>query len=291
MFNNFLFQKSCHLWDNVEICGGVRGATNDVTIRCIRFACWIRKATCTHAHTPKFAIFIAVPRQQCFANEPQFLVMRTLRVFFFLIEHDGLFSEASATRQTVYCCIFWAERLVATMTTICVGKCHNHSTYRNFESISGMYKADMPMLWESQLMQHVYTPHTITEFLVSHICMSFTSPVFLIVTTSYDNVSTKTISSDSLCFLYKHVYSLYNLVEALCLFRDAETTCYTQRPQCRRSHGEGGGFVTFLYQMDVKCRSCDAWIIKVLGFIYVLFDALKTRVIISLMYQHKVFSK
>ena len=75
-------------------------------------------------------------------------------VSLFLTEHDGLFSEASATRQTVHCCIFWAQRLVATMTMICVGKCHNHSTYRNFESISGMYKVNMPMLWETQLMQH-----------------------------------------------------------------------------------------------------------------------------------------
>ena len=42
-----------------------------------------RQGKRTYAHSHKFAIFIAFPWQQCFANEPQFLVMRTLRVFVF----------------------------------------------------------------------------------------------------------------------------------------------------------------------------------------------------------------
>ena len=29
MFNNFLFQKLCHLWDNVEKYGTARKATHD----------------------------------------------------------------------------------------------------------------------------------------------------------------------------------------------------------------------------------------------------------------------
>ena len=45
----FFFRKSHRLWDNVEKYGGARGATNDVTIWRIRVACWISKATCTHA--------------------------------------------------------------------------------------------------------------------------------------------------------------------------------------------------------------------------------------------------
>ena len=44
------FRKSCRLCDNVEKCGGAREATIDVTIRRIRVAYWISKATCTHAH-------------------------------------------------------------------------------------------------------------------------------------------------------------------------------------------------------------------------------------------------
>jgi hypothetical protein len=59
------FFKSCRLWDNVEKYGGSRGATTDVTIWCIRDACCISKATCTHAlahvrtHTHKCVIFVA----------------------------------------------------------------------------------------------------------------------------------------------------------------------------------------------------------------------------------------
>jgi hypothetical protein len=50
MLNNFFFLKSCLLWDNVEKCGRVRGATNDVTVLRVRVTCWISKATCTYAH-------------------------------------------------------------------------------------------------------------------------------------------------------------------------------------------------------------------------------------------------
>jgi hypothetical protein len=49
-FSNFFSRKSCRLWDNVEKYGGARGATNDVTTWRIGVACWISKATCTHAH-------------------------------------------------------------------------------------------------------------------------------------------------------------------------------------------------------------------------------------------------
>jgi hypothetical protein len=51
-------RKSHLLLDNVEKYSGDRGATNDVTIWCIRVACWKSKATCTHAralaHTPGY---------------------------------------------------------------------------------------------------------------------------------------------------------------------------------------------------------------------------------------------
>jgi hypothetical protein len=60
MFNNF-FRKSCRLWDNVEKYGTVRQATDNNIIRCLRFACWITKATDTHS---QYVIFIAFPRQQ-----------------------------------------------------------------------------------------------------------------------------------------------------------------------------------------------------------------------------------
>ena len=55
------FQKSCHLWDNVEICWRAGQATDDNTIRHMQFACQITKATNTH---PKYIICVAFPLQQ-----------------------------------------------------------------------------------------------------------------------------------------------------------------------------------------------------------------------------------
>jgi hypothetical protein len=56
MFNNFFFQKSHRLWDNIEKHGRDQGATNCVRIWYISVACCIRKARCTyvhaHAHAP-----------------------------------------------------------------------------------------------------------------------------------------------------------------------------------------------------------------------------------------------
>jgi hypothetical protein len=50
MFNNFFSRKSCCLWHNEEEYGGAGQATADNTIRRMRFACWITKATDTHTH-------------------------------------------------------------------------------------------------------------------------------------------------------------------------------------------------------------------------------------------------
>ena len=73
MFGNFYVRKSCHLWDNVEKCGGTEGATNDVTIWRVRFACWIRKATCTRAYPQEYVIFVAFSRRQWFRERASLL--------------------------------------------------------------------------------------------------------------------------------------------------------------------------------------------------------------------------
>ena len=52
IFNNFSFRKSCRLWDNVKKLHGTSGNTNDHTIWRMHVACWISKATHTHAHAP-----------------------------------------------------------------------------------------------------------------------------------------------------------------------------------------------------------------------------------------------
>ena len=53
MFNNFFFENSAVY---VEKYCRARGVINYVTIWRIRFACWISKATCKHAHTHAHAL-------------------------------------------------------------------------------------------------------------------------------------------------------------------------------------------------------------------------------------------
>jgi hypothetical protein len=55
MISNFFFRKPCRLWDNVEKYGKAREATDDDTIWCVRFACWISKTTRAHAHAHAYA--------------------------------------------------------------------------------------------------------------------------------------------------------------------------------------------------------------------------------------------
>ena len=61
MFYNFFPLKSCRLWDNVEMYGTARQATNDNAIKCMRFSCWIPKATDTHSD---YIILIAFRQPQ-----------------------------------------------------------------------------------------------------------------------------------------------------------------------------------------------------------------------------------
>ena len=57
----FFFRKSCPLWDNVEKYSTERKDINYSIILCMRFVCWISKATDTHS---EYVIFIAFPLQQ-----------------------------------------------------------------------------------------------------------------------------------------------------------------------------------------------------------------------------------
>jgi hypothetical protein len=57
------------LWDNVDKYGTAKQATDDI-IWCMRFACWITKATDTHS---EYAIFIPFLRQQWLSEFPSML--------------------------------------------------------------------------------------------------------------------------------------------------------------------------------------------------------------------------
>jgi hypothetical protein len=61
MLISFLFLKIVPLWDNVEIYGTPRQATDGNIMRCMRFACWIAKATDAHSER---VILIVFPQQQ-----------------------------------------------------------------------------------------------------------------------------------------------------------------------------------------------------------------------------------
>ena len=65
------FRKSCPLWGNVEKYGGASEDTNDVTMWRIRVACWISKATCTHAR-------VHTHTQQRFPNASERYVLVSL---------------------------------------------------------------------------------------------------------------------------------------------------------------------------------------------------------------------
>ena len=55
------FQKLCWFWGNVEKYGRARQATYDNIIQCMRFACWITRATDTHS---EYVILLAFVHQQ-----------------------------------------------------------------------------------------------------------------------------------------------------------------------------------------------------------------------------------
>jgi hypothetical protein len=70
-----LFRKSCCLRDNVENAVKARQATADNITGRMRFACWITKATDTHA---EYIILIAFHGNSGYAKEPQCDVISTL---------------------------------------------------------------------------------------------------------------------------------------------------------------------------------------------------------------------
>ena len=78
MLNNF-FSKNRVVYEICEICVTARQATDGNTIRRMRFACWIIKATDTHW---EYVILTAFPRENHYTNASQYYVIRTLPVFF-----------------------------------------------------------------------------------------------------------------------------------------------------------------------------------------------------------------
>jgi len=63
LFNNLIFRKSCSIWDNVE--NMLQPDRLQITIRRMRFACWITKATDVQLEN---ILFIAFPRKNGYEN-------------------------------------------------------------------------------------------------------------------------------------------------------------------------------------------------------------------------------
>ena len=59
MSSNFFPQKSSSLRGNTKNCGRARHTTDENMIQCIRFACWISKATDTHSEYSTHGFFTA----------------------------------------------------------------------------------------------------------------------------------------------------------------------------------------------------------------------------------------
>jgi hypothetical protein len=84
MFDNF-FRKSCHLWNNVEKCGGAWEATDDNTRRRIRFACWMTKAR-IHIHTYNVSYICFFHGNNRYAKAPQcYIIVPCLSCWFFFV--------------------------------------------------------------------------------------------------------------------------------------------------------------------------------------------------------------
>ena len=62
----------------MEKYGTARQATDDNIIRCMRFACWITKATDTHS---EYVILIAFPRQQWLRERASMLLLYVYCLF------------------------------------------------------------------------------------------------------------------------------------------------------------------------------------------------------------------
>ena len=99
------FRKSCRLWENLEKCGRAGQTTDDNTIECLRFACWITKATDTHS---EYVIFICSPRQHWLRERTSRYVTRTLPLFF-----DVLFLSPTVSGKWTnrYLCCLAAARM------------------------------------------------------------------------------------------------------------------------------------------------------------------------------------
>jgi hypothetical protein len=170
----FFFRKSHSLWDNVEKCSGDWGATNDVTIWRIRFACWISKATSTHAHahadapgyphactrkhthTGQYVILIAFPKQQWYRKHASVLLYTYIAPLVNLLS-IAQSTVASSSSDDVFMlkqrASSWVSRLHCTYDTQRT-KCGYYKTEFQPAVAASALKSTALFGWSNFLAQH-----------------------------------------------------------------------------------------------------------------------------------------
>ena len=78
MFDILFFRNSYPSWGNMEKCSTAGEATDNITIRCMRFSCWITKTI--HPHS-KYLTLISFPRHQRLSERSSILRFRCSTFF------------------------------------------------------------------------------------------------------------------------------------------------------------------------------------------------------------------
>jgi hypothetical protein len=104
-------RKSCLLWNNVEKCGKLRQATDNI-IRRMRFDCWITKATDTHSEC---VVLTAFPEQWWFRERASMLrlYVRCLSCSYLHSYHQevDIFLQGQVLKKWIY---YWKQDEIRT---------------------------------------------------------------------------------------------------------------------------------------------------------------------------------
>ena len=107
MFSNiFFFRKSCSLWDNFAKHGAAGRAIGDNTIRRMRTACWVPKATDTHSEH----VILLFHDNYTYANTLKYYFIVNCPSFFFNVVIRAVSIRVSW--QEMYLQDFWQPEII-----------------------------------------------------------------------------------------------------------------------------------------------------------------------------------
>ena len=118
-------RKSCHLWNNVKKkYGGGRQATDNNTIRRMRFTCWITKAIDTHSEYGILTVFSCLTSLYCDPN------------WFKCIAWLSICSAAFVCKYAVFYSLAGAVRVITEQSTVCICLAARSNVLTSFLSFS-----------------------------------------------------------------------------------------------------------------------------------------------------------